>query len=500
MSKSKSPHRVSRRNVLLGIGAGAAGLSTLNPATAQLLPAGRRSEKHDVVVIGTGMAGVASALQAKQEGADVVVLEKMPENRMGGNSRLAGGYFAIPSANTPEAKQQYLDDFMKKSQGRGDVAFYQILVDNVTDGVAWMQQNGVNLLPAFRLAPYHLDNALAAPAAYAGMPNLLGTMWQKFTGAGGKVVYDTKAKQLIMNNLGRVVGVRAIGRDGVVDYLGNSVVIATGGYAGNKLMLEQYVDPNADAMMVRGRVWATGDGLTMAQEAGAGLIKMAGLTSLHIAAVAPQETSAGNPFQALPYCVGINRDGKRYIDESRGYVSNGKASLKQPGQVVALVFDAELMKLKDVATSVATFKRLRIPIAEANSLDELADKIKVPPAALNETIKAFNDAVSDGKAVGIDPPKATLANKIQTAPFYAFYPLMPGITLTFGGITIDAKAQVLEEDGRVIPGLYAAGEGAGGFFYDDYIGGGSLANCLVMGRIAGRQAAQTSGRAARAQK
>ncbi len=81
-----------------------------------------------------------------------------------------------------------------------------------------------------------------------------------------------------------------------------------------------------------------------------------------------------------------------------------------------------------------------------------------------------------------------LAHKIETPKFYAFKSLVPGITLTFGGIMINEKAQVLEPDGRAIAGLYAAGEGAGHVYFDDYIGGGSLANCLVMGRIAGRQA------------
>ena len=95
----------------------------------------------------------------------------------------------------------------------------------------------------------------------------------------------------------------------------------------------------------------------------------------------------------------------------------------------------------------------------------------------------------DMTGYGATPPKAKLANRIKTAPFYAFSPLVPGVTLTFGAVMIDAEARVLEPDGRVIPGLFAAGEGAGPVFFHDYIGGGSLTNCLVMGRIAGRTAA-----------
>jgi len=106
-----------------------------------------------------------------------------------------------------------------------------------------------------------------------------------------------------------------------------------------------------------------------------------------------------------------------------------------------------------------------------------------------QTVTEFNNAVKDGKALEANPAKATLAHKIQAPKFYAFYPMVPGITLTFGGIRINGKAQVLEADGTPIGGLYAAGECAGGLYYDDYIGGASLANCVVMGRIAGKEAA-----------
>ena len=316
---------------------------------------------------------------------------------------------------------------------------------------------------------------------------------QKFLELGGKVAYDTKAKQLIMDDKGKVVGVRAVGPAGVVDYMANAVVIAAGGYAANKGLLQQYIDPNAGGMMVRGRTWATGDGQMMAQEAGAGLINMTGLTSLHIAAVHPKEPASGNPFHATPYCLSINAEGKRFVNELKGYVANGKAAMKQPKQTVALIFDEEIKKIPSVAISVGIFERLKQPAIEANTLEELAGKIDVPAANLVATVKAFNDKVVDGKALEASPPKATLANKVEKAKFYAFYPLVPGITLSFGGIMINTSGQVLEPDGRVIPGLFAGGEGAGALYYDDYVGGGSLSNCLVMGRVAGASAAKLKG-------
>jgi succinate dehydrogenase/fumarate reductase flavoprotein subunit len=356
-----------------------------------------------------------------------------------------------------------------------------------------MEANGAKLLPATPFLPFRLSVYTSAPGPYVGMVHVLASLRQKYLEIGGKIAYDTKAKQLIMDDKGKVVGVRAIGPGGVVDYMANAVVIAAGGYAANKGLLQQNIDPSAGGMMVRGRTWATGDGQMMAQEAGASLIGMTGLTSLHIAAVHPKEPAPGNPFHAVPYCVAINADGNRYIDESKGYVANGKAAMKQPKQTVSLIYDEEIRKIPAVQTSIGIFERLKLPPVEADTLEGLAGKIGVPPAALVATVKAFNEQVKDGKALGANPAKATLAYKVEKAKFYAFTPLVPGITLSFGGIMIDPSGRAMEADGRVIPGLFAAGEGAGALYYDDYVGGGSLVNCLTMGRVAGAGAAKLKG-------
>jgi succinate dehydrogenase/fumarate reductase flavoprotein subunit len=336
--------------------------------------------------------------------------------------------------------------------------------------------------------PYRVKIAVVAPGHFRGMPTALGKLREKFLNQGGKIIFRTKAKQLIMSDKGNVIGVRARGPEGLVDYMADATIIATGGYAGNKEILETFVDPNADEMMVRGVAWATGDGLFMAREAGGMLVGMGGLASLHMSAVSPENPGSGNPSRAVPFCIGINRDGMRYVDESLGYVTHGKAALKQPGQRVALVFDEDIKKKKGVQINWDTFSRLGIKMLEADTIEELARKIGAPPEKFVQTVTDFNNAVKDGKALTANPPKTAVAFKVATPKFYAFYPLVPGVTLTFGGIRINGKGQVLEADGTVIPGLYACGETAGGVFYDDYFAGGSLANCLVMGRISGREA------------
>ncbi|PWB66012.1 MAG: hypothetical protein C3F17_02295 [Bradyrhizobiaceae bacterium] len=482
---------LSRRSMLGSIGAGAGLMGAIGPSTAQaaLLPEPKASAAFDVVVIGTGMAGCAAALEAVGRGAKVAVLEKAEENRAGGNSAYAAGIFGMPRDDSQESRKMFLEDFVAKAQGRGNAKLYAVLAANARADLAWLRQNGVQFMPTEgTMPPYRIATVTTAPGTFMGMPRQLKAMRDRIVEKGGVIVFGTKARQLLMDDRGAVAGVRALGADGVVDYKSRSVVIAAGGYAGNKQILEAYSDPNAGALMVRGIDWATGDGLLMAQDAGAGLRGLGGVMALHISAVDPVETSAGNPFAAQPFCLSINREGRRFMDESKGYVAHGKAVLNQPGQSVALVFDETIKSLPGPSTNYATFQRLGLKVAEAETLEQLAKLIGVPVEPFLETVRSFNAAVKNDSAMDAKPPKQQLAYRIEKPKFYAFHPLVPGVTLTFGGIMINESAQVLEADGRIIRGLYAAGEGAGHAFFDDYIGGSALTNCLVMGRIAGRNA------------
>ena len=442
---------LNRRDFIkgIGIGAGALALGQFNMVEASLLPKSARTEFYNVIVIGTGLAGRSAALEARLQGAEVLMLDKMPDGQDGGNSKLALGSIVIPKDRSKEAADAYFEDFIKKSTGRGNAELSRIIADQVNDGIDWLRAQEVEMLAPMDTPTYRAKLVTMAPGQFQGMPAALGKMRERYLKEGGKIVYRTKAKQLIMNDKGRVVGVRAMDRQGLIDYMADVVVIATGGYAANKEFLETYIDPNADEMRVRGVPWATGDGLLLAREAGGTFVNMGGLTSIHVAAVSMKSPASGNPASSVPYCLGINRDGVRYVDESKGYVAHGKAAMKQPGQTVALVFDDDILrKAPFVKISFDLFKRIGIKIMEADSLEELAQQIGAPPAKMAATIAEFNNAVADGKALQANPPKAALASKLVGPKFYAFYPLVPGITLTFGGIRVNGKARFLKRTGR----------------------------------------------------
>lgn len=478
---------MNRQQDLTGIGGGG---TTFVAGTAQAgPPAGLNSEKHDVVVIGAGTAGLVAALQAKQDGADVIALEKTAEPSSGGDSRMSGGIFLVPDQDTPKSHQAFVEDNDRVTQSRGNTALFRVIAAHAWSDIAWLKQQGCAFLDYERAPLSSCGTMTLAPAPWQGMPRFLSTMQERLAGLGGKTLYEAKARQLIFDNRARVAGVRAVTPEGVVDYMANAIVIAAGGYCANKYMLEQLVHPEADAMLVRGAKTATGDGHMMALEAGAGLQNMAGLGTVSVVAVDPREPSGANPEKALRHCIAINRNGQRYVDEAKGLLINGRAALEQPGQVVALVFDETIKQLQDVQASLAVFKARNLPVIEADTIEALAARISVPPPKLEGTIEAFNAEVHHGAAPGARPPKSALASSIRTPPYYAFYPLVPAITQTFGAIITNENAEVLEPDGRIIPGLYAAGNCAGPLYYDNYWPGGTQIACLVMGRIAGHSAA-----------
>lgn len=487
--------KVTRRDFLkysLGIGT----MLAVAPIPARLVGAATFvgpepvTKNYDLVVVGHGMAGLAAALAAAETGAKVAVLEKQRKVLSGGNSRIAGGGFCIPTGDTGEAKELFIDDFMKKSGYRADKGLTESLAENILADIDWLTGHGVEFTDPAPFPPYHVNVCVATPGWYRGMPKLLDAVRSKCEDMGTVVYYDTKARELLIDSSGRIAGVRAATKDGFVDLRAVSTVITTGGFAGNVQMLEKWVGADADESMVRGVKWATGEGHTMAANAGAVLVQMAGLDGIHVGAVHPKNTAAANPFRLLPYCVGINRNGQRYVDESLGYVAHGKAAMSQPGLEVALVFDQEIADRPEGKAVIEQFAGYGIEPVKADTLEQLAAKINAPAGAMIDTIQKFNAAVKDKQALGAEPPKKDLAFKIDASPFYALYPLKPGITLTFGGIKVDANRQALQADGQPIHGLYAAGECVGGYFLGDYVGGASLTRCLVDGRIAGKSGAK----------
>jgi tricarballylate dehydrogenase len=442
-----------------------------------------------VIVVGSGLAGICAALEARAHGASVLMLEKQSQAQRGGNSAVSGGAFLSPSDDTAQGRDAFVESLDASTLHRGNSTLFRLMADNVLDDLAWLTALGAEFLPPYACAPPHRCSVHSlAPGQFMGTPRLMASLFDALQQRGVSIRYGEQVTGLVTSAEGRVTGVTTRSDQAEQTLRADAVILATGGYSGNKDMLRKLVGPEAGELALRGVDWLMGEGIALARAAGAEVRNMDGIASLHVAAVDPSNPQGGNPSRAIPYSIAINRNGERYVDESKGYVANGKAALQQPGQTVAIVFDSAITSTPGVRTAMNTYRNMGLPIIEASSLEALAEAIHVPAARLQETVAAFNASISEGRAPGAHPPKAAWAYPVKTPPFHALYPCRPAITLTFGGVVIDARARVVSTAGQVIAGLYAVGEMAGCLFHHDYLGGGALSHCLTIGRVAGRDA------------
>lgn len=485
MHESNAP-LISRRN-LLG-GAAVLGLASVG-MLAGCSPNGKTGnaeatteETYDIVIVGSGLSGLCAGIRSLEHGLSVLIVEKGTNVATPSNSILSGGALNMPNDDSEESIQAFIDIYDSKSKGKGDSDITRLIAENIQADLDWLtSSHGVELNDPIPNTPFNCLKTYAAPGASQGMGTLMTTLAQEYENLGGSSLCDTKMIDLALDDAGAVCGVKVRDKKGVSTISAKKTIIASGGYIGNRELLETFVGEDADEIMNRGQAHITGDGLLAASRAGAMLRQMGGQSSLHIGAVHPDNVASGNPSNAIGYTLAINTLGMRYCDESKGYVTHGKALMSQPDQVAALVFDENIKQLEQVQMDIERFASFKSAPVEAATLEELADLIAVPAGALRATVEEFNAHIVDDHTEGLAFDKASQAMKIESSKFYAFYPLKPGSIMGFGGIYTNANTEVLEADGTPIKNLHVVGEAMGGVFAYDYLGGASLNRAIVTG-------------------
>jgi len=488
-----------------------------------------------VIVVGAGNAALCAALSAREQGAEVTVLEKAPEGERGGNTYFTGGGFRfpyegmedilriIPDLSAAEIERvdvgtypaaQFRDDLARVTDGLIDDGMASTLVREAAPTIEWLHGQGVK----FTLMTGRQANEVEGKLVFYGGLTVeavgagKGLSDQEFEAAervGVNVRYDAKVVNLLRDGR-RICGVELWTEDEVEDLEADAVVLAAGGFEANIEMRTRYLGPGWDMAKVRGSRFNTGDAIQAAIDAGAQ--PFGNWSGAHAVAWDLNAPPTGNRIVAdlyqkhsYPYGLIVNLDGERFVDEGADirnytYAKYGRAILSQPERAAFQLFDQRTAHLLRDEYHVR-----QVTMAQADTIEELAESLGVDSGGLQRTIDEynqscpehgigdFNPSTLDGVGTrGINPPKSNWALPFDSPP-YLGYAVTCGITFTFGGLKIDpGSGQVVDTEDRPMTGLYAAGELVGGLFYNNYAGGSGLMAGSVFGRIAGRSAADAS--------
>ena len=487
----------------------------------------------DVVIIGAGGAGMTAAISAADAGAHVIVLESQPA--VGGNSvKSTGGMNAAKTADQDENEfgeeagvektlkaaadswadnetitalaatvqeqwdayqanpEGYFDsvelfalDTLIGGKGLNDPDLVNTLVGNTADAIDWLRTQGIDLTDVASFGgasvkrihrPLDENGKVVSVGAYTvplleqaceARENLL-------------LLTDTTAKKILTDENGAAVGVEAEGKTGnTVVVSAGAVILATGGFGANLEMVVQY-KPELEGFMTTNAAGIQGQGIAMAEELGAATVDMEQI-QIHPTVQADTASLITEGLRG-DGAILVNANGERFIDEvgTRDVVS--AAEIAQPDSFSWLVVD---QKMVDASSVIQGYIKKGFMFS-GETYEELAEALAIPADTFAATMETWNGYVAEKN----DPDfgRTSFAQPLDTAPFYAVK-VTAGIHHTMGGLKIDTETHVINTDGAIIPGLFAAGEVTGGVHGGNRLGGNAVADFVVFGRIAGEQAA-----------
>lgn len=464
----------------------------------------------DVVVIGAGGAGMAAAVTANQDGKSVIVIEKT--SNMGGNTALAGGALNAVDDGSETATSRndsvefHYEQTYNGGDKQGDPELVRTLVENAWDGVEWLKSLGMEFQDGVFTVTGGMWERAHKPVEPEGSGFFKTYKGYMEKNDGITMKYNTKAEHLIVED-GVVTGVVCTGETGntVTVKANNGVVLATGGFGQNVEMREKFNAetkqwPTLDETIPSTNTTAiTGDGIAMAEEVGAELVQMSNIQLLPLGD--PQTGSlSGNIEHAVESRIFVNKEGNRFVNEGGRRDEMTLALFEQPDTTMYIVMDSdgyptgdEVNNFNETINDLVAAGRAY----KADTLEELAEQIGVPAENLVATVEEYNrhclggdlegQADEFGRTLFTDTDKVN--NGINDGPFYAAE-RVPTVHHTMGGVKINNNTEVIDTEGNVIPGLYAAGEVTGGIHGSNRLGGNALTDTVVFGRIAGKNASE----------
>ncbi len=511
---AKPPQRLRRRDLLTAAAVGGGAVAATDLGLGRVAAAGAEGavkDSADVLIVGAGNTGIPAAIQAADLGAKVLLLEK--NAFAGGMLTISGGH--VSAANTKrqiakgieDSPQQHYRDAIRLGHYKSNSELLKVAVENAAAMVDWLEEIGVELTPE---SPFFEDDHehYSVPRTYMGPDyarSLLFPLRQELdrrVQRGDVAVHlGTRVTGLIKNNDGHVIGVAAEDDAGNQrDHLAKAVILATGGYGASAEMKARF-NPAVVPARVVCLPHATGDGILMAEEAGAQLVNMDRLIAFPgtVQNLSGEPTRTRLQFPPDHYTDGIwvNQQGQRFVNEVTDHPDEReRAFLAQSGLVFFLIFDERIRQNLDTVGVMSWDKEMLDNeivsgslIVRADTLAELAGRFGIAADPLKATASRFNDFVASG--ADEDFGRGRLRYPLGRGPFYGLR-VTGSVLMTHGGISVNHALQVKHQNDRVIPGLYAAGEtlGCGQLMGEAVLSGMSVGPAITLGRLAARNAYQ----------
>lgn len=450
-------------------------------------------ETYDVVVIGAGGAGLSAAITASEAGAKVAVIDKLQMSA--GNTLISGAEYAAPNnwiqkeegiEDSPEAMAE---DMLTGGDNLADPELVKTLCENALSGAEWLRDD-VKVEWTDELMHFggHSITRSLVPKGATG-EELITKLVAKAKDAGITLYYNVSGKEILMED-GKAIGVYGESRNGDTYTLkaNRGVILATGGFGSNQDMVKQY-NPELVGYKSTDSVADTGDGITMAIEAGAELVGMEYIQTYPMCDVVSGGLLYVDDARLYGYSIMVNKEGDRFVNELGRRDVLSQAILAQTGGVCYEVMDNDGWEKASIVQNhggEVEYLTANKKLVKADTLDEAADFFGIDKEELAKTIATYNGYVDVGKDDDFD--RLSMNMKIENGPFY-IVEATPAIHHTMGGVKINTNAEVIDTNGNVIPNLYAAGEVTGGIHGSNRLGSCAIADITVFGRIAGANAA-----------